>query len=450
MKILSADYVLPVSAAPINNGAVLIDRDKIFAVDAFEKLKENFPDAEIENFGKAVILPGFVNTHSHLELTAMRGFLDHLESDFSAWLLTLSTTRAEKLTNEDIEISALWGALEGLRGGVTCFADIGRYGKTGFEALKKTGLRGIAYQETEFSPINEKAEDDFTRLEEKFLALRVNETPLVKAGISPHSPYTVSRRLFEVITDYALNKNVKLSIHAAESNEELEFMLCGTGYFAGIYEKFCISWQAPAVDTIQYLAETGILQAKPLLAHCVKTGEKDFELIAESGSGIAHCPKSNAKFGHGVAPFEGFLDNNLRVGIGSDSVASNNTCDMLEEGRFAALAARARQDKKRLITAQEIIEAATLGGARAMGLEDEIGTLQPGKQADITVISLEAVAQQPIHDVYAALLFASGARDVSLTMVAGNEIYRDGEAKTVDEKELQAKMQEIAGKMSQS
>lgn len=448
MKILSADYVLPISSAPIRDGAVLIDGDSIAAVGTRETLVANFPNAQFEDFGEAAILPGFVNAHSHLELTSMRGFLDHLENDFSAWLLTLSKTRAEKLTEADIEVSALWGAVEGLRGGVTCFADIGRYGRAGFEALKKTGLRGIVFQETEFSPKNSEAENDFVRLREKFLALKTGETKIVKAGISPHSPYTVSRRLFELIADYALRENVPVSVHAAESNEELEFMLHGTGYFAGIYEKFGVEWETPGIDTIQYLKRTGILDTRPLLAHCVKVSEGDLRLIADSKSGIAHCPKSNAKFGHGVAPLEKFLDMRLRAGLGSDSVASNNTCDLLEEGRFAALLARARQDKRRLITAQEMIETATIGGARALGLEKEIGTLETGKRADLIAVSLSTVAQQPVHDVYAALLFASTARDVRLTMIAGNEIYREGVVKTVNEKELKLQIIEIARKMN--
>jgi cytosine/adenosine deaminase-related metal-dependent hydrolase len=335
-----------------------------------------------------------------------------------------------------------------LRSGVTCFADIGRHGAAGFKALKKTGLRGVIYQETEFSPKNETAEGDFAKLREKFLTLRKTETRLVKVGLSPHAPYTVSRRLFEIIADYASSENVKLSVHAAESKDELDFMLRGEGFFARMYEKFGLDWETPGIDSIEYLSKTGILQAKPLLAHCVRTNEKDFELIAESSSGIAHCPKSNAKFGHGTAPFEKFLDANLRVGLGSDSVASNNTCDLLEEARFAALAARTREDKRRLISPKEIIKTATLGGARALGLESEIGTLEAGKQADLIVISLGAVAQQPVHDVYTALLFASSAQHICLTIVAGEEIYRNGLALKVDENNLRFKIKEIARKMN--
>lgn len=447
MKILTADYVLPISSEPINNGAIAIEDTQIKAIGTIPELQKQFPNATIEDFSEAVILPGFINCHSHLELSVMRGFLDNVEDDFFRWLITLSVTRDQKLTAQDIETSAILGVIEGARAGVTCFGDIGRYGKAGFEALKKIGLRGVAFQETEFSPFNEKAAEDFEKLKEKFLHLKSTETKLVKAGISPHAPYTVSRKLFELITDYALSENIKISIHASESQSEEDLMVYGNGAMADFYQARNIPWSTPNLSSIQYLSDIGVLKAKPLLAHCIRTNEKDFELIAESGSGIAHCPKSNAKFGHRVAPFEKFLDKKLRVGLGSDSVASNNSCDILEEARFAALMARAREDKKRLINAREIIETMTIGGARAMQLEGEIGSFEIGKQADLAVLSLKNIAQQPIHDVYSAVLFASSGRDICLTMVAGEEIYRDGESKKIDENELKAEIRTIARKM---
>ncbi|MBA3634239.1 MAG: amidohydrolase family protein [Acidobacteria bacterium] len=446
MKILSADYVLPVSSELIENGAVAVEKDKIISIGKRDELIKKFPEANRDNFGEAVIMPGLVNAHSHLEITAMRGFLDDVEEDFYAWLIKLTKTRAEKLVDKDIETSAIFGALEGARAGVTCFGDIGRMGKAGLQALKKIGLRGIVFQETEFSPKNEEAESDFARLKDKILALKESETELVKIGVSPHAPYTVSRKLFEKITDYALAENIKITIHAAESNQEREFFLTGEGFFAEVYEKLNLKWNAPKVSVIEYLAEIGVLRAKPLLAHCVKVSERDIELIAETGSRIAHCPKSNAKFGHGIAPLEKFLDKKIRVGFGSDSVASNNTCDILEEARFATLFARNIKDKKRFLTAREIIETATLGGASALGLENEIGTLEANKQADLIVVALDNIAQMPVHNVYSALLFASNARDVRLTMVGGEEVYRDGQAKKASSKEITLKMKEIAGK----
>ncbi|HVF48100.1 MAG TPA: amidohydrolase family protein, partial [Pyrinomonadaceae bacterium] len=286
------------------------------------------------------------------------------------------------------------------------------------------GLRGILFQETEFSPESEKAEDDFEQLQNKYLSLREGETELVKIGLSPHSPYTVSRSLFERIAEFALDQIIPISIHAAESCDEHEFMTSGGGFFREHYDKFGVSWESPRCSSIEYLDQTGILETKPLLAHCITVSHADIGVIASTGSRLAHCPKSNAKFGHGYAPLERFLDAGISVGLGSDSVASNNTCDMLEEARFAALAARNRPGTQRFITAKEILETATLGGAKALGLDREIGSIERGKQADLAVVSLAHVSQRPIADVHTALVFASGARDVLVTMVAGNEVFR--------------------------
>ena len=447
MKILCAEYVLPISAEVIENGAVAFEKTQIAAVGTRREIVAEYPEAVIEDFGEAVIMPGLINCHSHLEITAMRGFLDDVETDFYSWLMKLTSTRAEKLTDGDIKIAALAGALEGVRGGITCFGDIGRFGVAGFEALKTNGLRGLIYQETDFSPNDAIAKDDFAKLKDKFLSLRETETALVKVGLSPHAPYTVSRRLFEEITDFALAENVKVSIHAAESNQECDLFMTGKGFFAELYEKLNLDWNSPGQSPIAYLGDIGALRSKPLLAHCVKVSDDDINLIAESRSGIAHCPKSNAKFGHGIAPLEKFLDEKIRVGFGSDSVASNNAGDILEEARFATLAARTQAGKKRFLSAREIIKTATLGGANALGLERETGSLEAGKQADMIVVALENIAQQPIHDVYSALLFASNARDVTMTMVAGEEIYRDGATLKVDETEIKARMKEIGVKM---
>jgi len=423
VKIFAADYILPISSEPIRNGAVAIDGAKIVAVGRKESVTTLFPNAEIEDFGEAAILPGFVNCHSHLEITAMRGALDDVEHDFRSWLFRLNEMRSA-MSDAEIEAAAVAGAVEGARAGVTCFGDIGRYGKAGVEALKETGLRGVVFQETEFSPDNRTAEEDFAALKEKYLLLREGATDLVEVGISPHSPYTVSSRLFELIADFALADEIKITIHAAESVQEAELLINESGFFVEIYKKFGFDWQSPRCSAIEFLDRTGILRTGPLLAHCVTVSDSDIDLIAASGSGIAHCPKSNAKFGHGYAPFEKFLNAGISVGLGSDSVASNNICDLLEESRFAALAARNRPLRNRFISAKEVLETATLGGARALGLEHLIGTLESGKQADIAVTALSNPAQKPVTDVEAALVFSSNARDVLRTMVAGQELGR--------------------------
>jgi len=423
MKVITADHLLPISSGPITRGAAAFEDGKIIAVGSVDAILNAFPAAEVEHFGRAAILPGFVNCHSHLELTAMRGALDDVEQDFRSWLLKINELRAAA-TDLDIEAAALAGAQEGAAAGVTCFGDIGRYGSAGIRALKEVGLRGIVFQETEFSPDNRTAEADFAKLGEKYEKLREEETDLVRVGLSPHSAYTVGSRLFELIAQYAILNKVPLSIHAAESAEEHNLLTKGEGFFIDLYERFDLKWQSPHCTPIEYLERLGVLSTRPLLVHCVTVSEGDIARIARNRAAVAHCPKSNAKFGHGYAPLEKFLDAGIAVGLGSDSVASNNMCDLLEESRFAALISRNRIDRTRFVGAAEVLEAATLGGARALGLDDLVGSLESCKQADIAVVSLNHTAQLPINDIHAAVVFSSNARDVIATFVAGSEIFR--------------------------
>ena len=422
MKILTASYVVPISSEPIEGGAVAFDGERIVAVGERADVVARFPNADVDDLGEAAILPGFVNCHSHLELTAMRGALDDVEHDFKSWLLKINGLRAA-LSDDDIVAAAIGGAREGAAAGVTCFGDIGRFGHAGVAALKEAGLRGVVFQETEFSPDNSTADDDFRKLGEKFETLKKEETGLVRVGLSPHSPYTVGSRLFELIAQYAIINRVPLSIHAAESAEEMSLLTRGEGFFMDFYERMDLEWSSPHCTPIEYLERLGVLSTRPLLAHCVMASDSDIRRIASNRASVAHCPKSNAKFGHGYAPFEKLLDAGISVGLGSDSVASNNVCDLLEEARFAALAARNRLGRNRFISAKDALYAATMGGAKAMGLDGEIGSLEAGKQADISVVSLDHQAQQPVNDIYAALVFSSSGRDVIRTIVAGETVW---------------------------
>src|SRR5688572_8046315 len=320
MKILAAEYVLPISAEPIANGAVAIDGKRIAAVGAREEIVSLFPAAPVSEFGSAAILPGFVNCHSHLELTAMRGALDDVEHDFKSWLLKINELRVG-MSDDEIVAAAIAGASEGAAAGVTCFGDIGRFGHAGVAALKEVGLRGVVFQETGFSPDNRTADDDFRKLGEKFEALKKEETGLVGVGLSPHSPYTVGSSLFELIAQYAIINRIPLSIHAAESAEEMSLLTQGEGFFAEFYERMDLEWASPHCTPIEYLERLGVLSTRPLLAHCVMASDRDIQRIASYRATIAHCPKSNAKFGHGYAPFEKFLDAGVNIGLGSDSVA---------------------------------------------------------------------------------------------------------------------------------
>ncbi len=336
----SARWVLPVSASPLVDGAIAIEGTAIVGVGSQAELTRRFPEAERRSCGEAAILPGFINAHSHLELTAMRGFLDSVEGDFFSWLRRLTSARLEHMTADDLQVSATWGACEALRAGVTCVADASDSAAEGMKALRETGLRGTVYQES-FGPDPKFAPENFAKLTEKVSRLKTLQTSLVRVGVSPHAPYTVSAPQLEMISGLALAEQLPVMMHAAESVAEKMLLSEGRGSFAEGFASRGISWSAPSLSTIKYLARHGVLQTKPLLAHCIHVDADDLDLIAAAGAGIAHCPKSNAKLGHGRAPFVEFLSRRLAVGLGSDSVASNNTCDLLEEGRFALLLARA-------------------------------------------------------------------------------------------------------------
>jgi cytosine/adenosine deaminase-related metal-dependent hydrolase len=448
MRLLTADWVLPVSSPPIKNGAVVIDGENIIAVGDKEDLAREFPAAAAEDFGAAAIIPGLINCHSHLELTGMRGLLDDVEHDFLAWLLRLTKVRNDSITAEDVELSALLGVIEGARAGVTCFADVGRSGVAAIRALKQVGLRGIVYQETDFFPHDDLARQDLETLKEKFFSVKEHEDALREAAISPHSPYTVSTGLFRELVKFCGAENIKTSIHCAESQMEEDFVRRGTGLMAGFWQKSEANWQIPGVSSVSYLSSLGVLEIRPLLVHCVNADGLDLELIATAKASIAHCPKSNAKFGHGVAPLEMMLREDVTVGMGSDSVASNNSCDIIEEARFASLIARTRLGKKRLVPAAEMLEMMTLGGAKALRLDDRVGSLEAGKQADLAVISFDNAALMPVFDPAVAIVFAAGGRDVVRTIVAGRDIYRDNVVLTVDENSIKQNMTELVSRIT--
>ena len=439
----SARWVLPISSAPIVDGAIAIDGNLIAAVGTLGEVRAKYPEAQLHAFGEAAILPGFVNAHSHLELTAMRGLLDPEEGDFFSWLKKLTFARLERMTGDDLRLSATWGACEALRAGVTCVADASDSAAESMSALREVGLRGTVYQES-FGPDPLLVNENLEKLTTKVERLRELETALVRVGVSPHAPYSVCAPQLEKISEFALTNGLPVMMHAAESIAEKSLLAEATGAFAEGLSRRGIAWENPACSTISYLERHGVLQTKPLLAHCVNVDVHDIELIAETGSRVAHCPKSNAKLGHGRAPFAKFLESGVAVGLGSDSVASNNTCDLLEEARFALLFSRLDTVATK---PSQVLEAATVGGARAMGLEADVGALQPGMQADFAVVSLAGTHQLPSYDPVSTLISASSGRDVVLTVVAGREVYREGFIQGVDEERLRARMIEIANKI---
>jgi 5-methylthioadenosine/S-adenosylhomocysteine deaminase len=393
-------------------------------------LAEQVPpgDARVVDLGNALIVPGLVNLHGHPELTLLRGRLEDLE--FTRWIEKLTELKYDVLAPEAIRASTWLGVAEAIAAGVTCMAAPDDAGYL-LEAMVQSGLRGRVYREV-FGPAPDQAVASLAGLEAKVDEMRPRCNDRVDIGISPHAPYTVSDRLFEMLTDYACTTGLPVCIHVAESEAEERFVRDGTGTFAERLLARGIDVKPQNMSPIAKLAEVDILAARPLLVHCVRVDAWDVAAIADHGASIAHCPVSNAKLGHGVAPLPDFMKAGIAVGLGSDSVASNNRVDVLGEARFAALQQRSHRREAELMSPEELLSLATLEGARALGLDDKVGSLEPGKDADFIAVKLGAPHLTPVGDPVAALFHSAGVGDVALSVVAGQVLYRDGELVTLD------------------
>jgi cytosine/adenosine deaminase-related metal-dependent hydrolase len=264
-----ARWILPLSSEPVSDGAIVVAGEQIAAVGGYADLVKSYPEVQTQDLGDTAIIPGLVNAHTHLELTAMRGFLEAEESDFLSWLKKLTEARLERLTPDDLYVSAAWGACEAARAGVTCVADASDAAEQSMKALREAGLRGIVYQES-FGPDARLAQENFAKLKSKVAQLRELETARVRAGVSPHAPYTVCAAQLEMISEFALAEKLPVMMHTAESESEDLLLREGRGPFADRFVLRGIEWPATKCSTVQHLSRHGILRTRPLLTHCIR------------------------------------------------------------------------------------------------------------------------------------------------------------------------------------
>jgi 5-methylthioadenosine/S-adenosylhomocysteine deaminase len=411
-----ARWVAPISEPPIADGVVAVDGKRI----AFVGAPGDAPPGDDVDLGNVVLLPGLVNAHCHLELTAMRGFLEDL--DFRRWILRLTNARRAILDRDALLDSARYGIEEGLLAGITTYADTCSSGVV-IEAMRDTRVRGIMYQEV-FGPDPAQCGESIAGLRDAVAGLRYLETPLVRVGVSPHAPYTVSDDLFRATAALAREQRLPLAIHIAESEVERELVVDAAGSFADGLRRRGIAVEPRASSSVALLDRLGVLDARPLLIHCVRVDAQDIDRMARSRSTVAHCPVSNAKLGHGIAPLDEILSAGVAVGLGSDSMASNNRMDLLEEARIAVLMQRIRALSNETPTASDALALATIGGANAIGFGDLVGTLEVGKEADLAAFALDAVG--PTQDPVTAAVFSIAATRARFVTVAGMVLVRDG------------------------
>jgi cytosine/adenosine deaminase-related metal-dependent hydrolase len=440
VTIYRAAWVMPVTAEPIRDGAVMVDaRGRIAAVGPRLAI-EPPPGAEVVELGDAALLPGLVNVHAHPELALFRGALEDL--GFRDWILRLVGTKRAALRDGDYGVAARWTMVEALRAGMTTLACT-ETSAAALHAMKEAGVRGIVYREV-FGPDPAQADESMAGLRAAVEELRGEETDLVRVGVSPHAPYTVSDALFAAAAEYACAEGLPVAVHAAESEIERALVTRGEGDFAPGLNARGIETPPRGRSTVELLDRLGVLKARPLLIHCVWLDDEDIDRLRDTGCAIAHCPVANAKLGHGVARLPELLEHNIRVGLGTDSVGSNNRLDLLEEARIAELIHRGRLASGSFLNSGDLLRLVTLDGARALGLEDRVGSLEPGKDADLCAVSFAGVPVRPVHNPVAALFHSARGSDVVLTVCRGRVLFRHGRLTTLDEEALAAAIEEPA------
>ncbi len=419
-----ARWVLPITQPPIENGTVAENDGVITYVGP----RADAPAGDDYELGESILLPGLVNTHTHLELTAMRGFLE--DGGFTEWIDKLRQSRNEVLDEEMLLDSARFGIVEGLEAGITTYADTCSSGVV-MRALREQGVRGIMYQET-FGPDPSHVEAALQELAARIDKLQPEQTDLVTLGVSPHAPYTVSDRLYEAATHFANTRGMPMAMHIAESKAEHEIVASGSGEFADRWKRRGLAVARRARSPIELLDRLGALERGPLLIHCVRVDAADIDIMARHHCSVAHCPASNAKFGHGIAPLLPIAAAGIRVGIGSDSVASNNRMDILDEARLAVLIHRAVTGRHDAFGAHQALELATIGGARALNLDSRVGSLEVGKDADLSAFTTDISRTTPLGDPYSAAIFALPGRSAALVTVRGKVLVERGRVRSAD------------------
>ena len=406
--IIRARKILPITSPPIDNGAVVVMGRKIIDLGKEQAIIKKYPAEKVVDLGQRLVMPGLVNAHTHLELSNLQGMLGE-KDDFFDWIIGLVELR-KKIRDKGRSAAVLENLQGLLASGTTCIGDVSGTDKPLPEIIR-SGIRAVFFLET-IGPDEKQAERAFHELVRRLK--RLKKLPeRVLPGLSPHSPYSVSSRLFSNISEYTSSNKLSIAVHLSETKDET-FYMSGKKSRMDAYMKH-FGWdrfrKSYKGTSTRYLKEFGLL-SRLLAVHAVHVDKNDIKMLKAAGASVAYCPRSNHLLGVGSAPVESFLESGINVGIGTDSLASNIDLDLWEEMRFAYLV--------NSIPASKIIEMGTIGGARALGLGSITGSLEPGKDADIIAIHTRASTKE---DPYQALLLGTKKEDVSATIVQGKPLH---------------------------
>lgn len=448
--LLCAQYILPITSEPFQNGAVLVRDGVIRDIGAAEMLKMRYPDEDVVDYGLSAIMPGLVDLHTHLENAVMRGVVHDVP--YTTWIMFM-LEKAAKMDVSDWYDSAILGGLEALSSGITTVADITTTGAA-CTATQKLGMRSVIYREV--GAMDKRRVDFAMRLAENDITHWREEVDgdRITIGLAPAAMYACHPSVFSKVSEFARRENVPVAMHMAGNLEEYNFIKYGSSPFSvhtmdqkrGYVE--IPPWLPTGTTPVRYALNWGAFESDNVLAiHCVHVDDKDIKKLKEYDVAVASCPRINAQLGMGVAPLDEFMRAGLRLGLGTDSPAATDSTDMLTEMRLGMLVQRA-VNVNVFLDSSTMLEMATIGGARALKMDDKIGSLEVGKLADIIAIDLSGSHQTPTSDPVSAIVNSCSGADILMTMVNGVSLYEKNKWNVgVEVAKSIARVIEIRGKL---
>lgn len=415
------------------DGAVAILGDSIVAVGPTGEMDQAYSAAEVVDCADTVVMPGFVNAHTHIPMTLLRGLNDDLRLD--VWLGYLMPLEREFVTPEFVKLGTQIACAEMIRSGVTTFADMYYFEDAIAEETANIGMRALLGQTVLVFPAPDAATyEDALVLCRRFIE-RWNGHPLIQPAVAPHAWYTGTPEMDRACADLARAYNVPIHTHVAETALEAEN-----------------SRTQNQMSVVEWIASQGLLETKLLAAHCVHLDQSEMYALKKANAGVAHCPTSNLKLASGIAQVREMLDMGLNVGVGTDGPASNNDLDMFEEMRLAALLAKTKSNDPTVLPARQALMLATIGGARALHMGHLTGSLEVGKRADLAIVNMDGVHNRPHFAnnpdaIYSRLIYAAKAGDVQHVLCNGRWLLRDQQLLTVDETAALAAATAVAKKI---
>jgi 5-methylthioadenosine/S-adenosylhomocysteine deaminase len=407
------------------NGSVAVRGDAILAVGPRAEIEARYQSVQTIDASGHLVLPGFINGHTHVPMTLFRGL--HDDVTLNDWLYKYIFPAEAKNVNEQF---VRWGtrlaAAEQIRAGVTTFADMYYFEDAIAEETKAAGMRAILGETfIDFPAPDNKSEAEMLAYTERFLQ-RWQGDPLIHAAPAPHSIYTCSKKTLQDAAALARKYHAPILIHVAEMKKEWED-----------------SQKANGMSPVQYLEKIGVLGPDIVAAHCIFVDETDRKLLAERAVGCVHNPSSNMMIASGVAPVPEMRAAGIAVGLGTDGPAgSNNDLDLMEEIDLAAKLAKISKMDPLALNAKSVVEMATIDGAHAIHMDKEIGSLEAGKKADVIVIGLQKPHAVPMYDIYAQIAYALKGSDVETVIIGGKIVMQDHLLLTVDEPKVLEKARE--------